>query len=333
MRTGARPCRPGLYKETCRWTSAGHRIREGPPATPRQRVRVQVRTRRSVARHVATRAGFPAQSRARPHAEQTSVTPALLSAGRISLCAPAGLCAAGQHRAVAQETGDDACCSVDAGHGLRGRSVECAAISELAEGVPAPASHVAAGAHAPMRPAPAPIWLGRGNAEDRYRRRLAGAAAVSGCERKLPPQQPCGATGQRDARERHPDRKVGSRTDSHDIHRLRAAVRSAVAELPVFVVTPALDGSVRSRAHAEVLLTLTWVAVLIPSTVTGVVWLGAGVPSPSCPLQFAPQHFTVPPVITAQLLPLPTLTCVALLTPLTVTGVLLLLVVPSPSSP
>src|SRR5450830_575015 len=58
------------------------------------------------------------------------------------------------------------------------------------------------------------------------------------------------------------------------------------------------------------------------------------VPSPSCPLVLEPQHFTPPPLVSAQVWLVPAATAVTPLDrPLTATGARRCVVVPSPSCP
>jgi hypothetical protein len=58
------------------------------------------------------------------------------------------------------------------------------------------------------------------------------------------------------------------------------------------------------------------------------------VPSPNWPYQFAPQHLTPPPVVSAQVCLSPAAMAVApLANPLTSTGIVRLIVVPSPNWP
>jgi hypothetical protein len=55
------------------------------------------------------------------------------------------------------------------------------------------------------------------------------------------------------------------------------------------------------------------------------------VPSPSCPEPFAPQHEAPPPLLIAQACEVPAVIAVTLATPMTPTGVMRFVVVPSPS--
>ena len=73
-------------------------------------------------------------------------------------------------------------------------------------------------------------------------------------------------------------------------------------------------------------------ANISPETSTGVV-LSVVVPSPSRPMPFKPQHFTVPPVSRAHECPEPRAMLVAVVIPETETGVVRWVVVPSPSWP
>jgi hypothetical protein len=71
-------------------------------------------------------------------------------------------------------------------------------------------------------------------------------------------------------------------------------------------------------------------ALVIPATVT-TDELVVLAPSPSCPSVPLPQHLTVPSPIKAQVWNAPVDTCVASLTPTTMTAVLESTVVPLPS--
>lgn len=119
---------------------------------------------------------------------------------------------------------------------------------------------------------------------------------------------------------------------ARDRNRGQTVLGGAIAQLPLPVLSPALHSPTRQQCTRVPGPAVSAAAPEISETATGLSRLFLVVPSPTVPYQLSPQHFTVPPEVTAHAWSAPAAIDVTPGQPRD-TGAVRLSVVPSPSRP